>query len=276
MLRNTADMHGFAIEATDGRIGHVRDLFFDDAAWVVRYLVVDTGAWLSGRQVLLSPISAGRLNWSDKLLAVSITKEQVKNSPDIDAHKPVSRQQELQYLTYYGYPRYWGGADLWGAYLHPGMLLPDYGAHGIADTAARETERAVAEAEATPQKGDDPHLRSCDAVENYHIHAADGDIGHVEGLLFDDESWAVRYVIANTSNWWLGHKVLVAPKWIEDVSWKDGTISVDLTRQAVKDSPLYDATVHLDRDQETALYRHYRRPEYWTDEVKRETEISRI
>jgi hypothetical protein len=110
MLRNTNDLEGYVIGATDGPIGHVKDLYFDDRAWVVRYLVVDTGPWLSSRKVLISPIAIGRPNWAERLLLVSITKEQVKNSPDIDTKKPISRQHEVQYSGYYGYPYYWGGA----------------------------------------------------------------------------------------------------------------------------------------------------------------------
>ena len=109
MLRSMKDLEDYAIRATDGTIGHVKDFHFDDKAWGIRYLVLDTGTWLSSRKVLISPIAIGHPDWAGKILPVSITKEQVKNSPDIDTDKPVSRHNEIRYRGYYGYPFYWGG-----------------------------------------------------------------------------------------------------------------------------------------------------------------------
>jgi len=119
MLSSMEDLEHYAIRATDGAIGQVKDFYFDDEAWVIRYLVVDTGTWLSSRKVLISPIAIGEPNWAEKILPVSITKEQVKNSPDIDTDKPVSRQHERRYLGYYGYPYYWGGGGPWGDEIYP-------------------------------------------------------------------------------------------------------------------------------------------------------------
>jgi uncharacterized protein YrrD len=264
MLRSMNDLEDCAIHATDGSIGEVQDFYFDDKAWVIRYLVVDTGTWLSSRKVLISPIAIGHPNWTEKILPVSITKEQVKNSPDIDTDKPVSRQHEMQYLGYYGYPYYWGGAGLWGGGGYPGMLVTGYSGFGVTPPVVRpEVEEANARAEAARHRDDDPHLRSCKAVKGYHIHATDGDIGHVQGLLVDEKTWAIRYIIVDTSNWWLGHQVLIAPQWIQDVSWPDAKVSVNLTRQAVKDAPTYDAAAQLDRKQESRIYKHYGRPGYW-------------
>ncbi len=272
MLRTMNDLEDYAIRATDGTIGHVTDFYFDDEAWVIRYLVVDTGSWLSSRKVLISPIAIGQPDWTAKVLPVSISKEQVKNSPDIDTEKPVSRQHEVRYLGYYGYPLYWGGAGLWGGGAYPAMMMPGYA--GFASTphsAQSEAEKSFARAEAARHQNDDPHLRSCKAVMRYHIQATDGDIGHVDGLIFDEETWAIRYLIVNTSNWWMGHQVLIAPQWIESVSWHDATVSVSLTRQAVKDAPPYESAAQLDRTLEVGLYKHYGRPGYWAAEEQRET-----
>ena len=115
MLRTMKDFEDYAIHATDGVIGHVKDFYFDDEAWVILYFVVETGGWLSSRKVLISPIAISHPDWTDKVLPVSITKEQVKNSPDIDTDKPVSRQHEMRYLGYYDYSYYWGGVGLWAA-----------------------------------------------------------------------------------------------------------------------------------------------------------------
>jgi hypothetical protein len=254
MLRKVKDLRGYAIRATDGVIGKVDDLYFDDEDWGIRYLVVDTGNWLSGRKVLISPIALAHAGWIGTQLPVALTRAQVQGSPNIDTRKPVSRQHEAQYFGYYGYPYYWGGAGLWGMGAYPGSLT----------TQGRiEEDLKAHETHATPTP-DDCHLRSSNAVIGYHMTATDGDIGHLEDLLVDDHSWAIRYLVVNTSNWWGGHRVLVAPEWIGDVSWPEAKVSVDLTRQAVKDAPPYDSAAELDRQREEAVYEHYGRPGYWT------------
>ena len=276
MLRTIKDLHDYGIGATDGDIGHVKDLYLDDKSWVVRYLVVETGSWLSSRKVLISPIAIGHPDWANRLLPVLITKEQVKNSPNFDSEQPVTRQHEMEYSGYYGYPYYWGGTGYWGGGMYPNMMLSGYGGIPILNVEETEAQNARARAEATRDSNADPHLRSCAAINGYHIHASDGDIGHVSGMLIDDETWAVRYLIVDTSNWWVGHQMLIAPKWIEGVSWADGTVSVSLTRKAVKDAPAYDPAASPTRADEGLLYGHYGRTGYWADAEKRETEISRI
>ena len=263
MLRNSQDLEGCSIAATDGVIGEVKDLYFDDEAWVIRYLVVSTGTWLSNRKVLVSPYSIGNRRWGGKSLPAALTKEQVKNSPDIDTDKPISRQYEMQYLKYYQYPSYWGSTGLWGVGVSPNLLPVNSGVDGCVD----QFRQAEADREETARRDHhDSHLRSCNAVIKYHIRATDGDIGHVNALLVDDETWAIRYLIVETSSWWLGHQVLIAPRWIDDVSWFDSTVSVDLKRQAVKDAPRYDVSAPLDRVQEMGIHQHYGRPGYWAVE----------
>ncbi len=273
MLRSMKELENYAISATDGPIGHLKDFYFDDDAWAVRYFVVDAGSWLDSRMVLISPIAVHHPNWVEHTLPVSITKEQVKNSPDIDTDKPVSRQHEEQYMTYYGYPTYWGGLGMWGAGMYPDAMVPGYAGYG-ADRVEREREEAAyLRAERARHRNDDPHLRSCNAVVGYHLQATDGEIGHVAGFLVDDDTWAIRYLIVDTSNWWLGHQVLVAPQWIKGVHWSDRTVSVDLSRESIKTAPHYDSNVAWTRDQDESLYRHYRRTGFWAGNTVLETEI---
>ena len=259
MLRSTHDLEDCAIRATDGDLGRVKDFYFDDQHWAIRYFVVGTGTWLSGREVLISPISVGHPNWTDKVLPVSITKEQVENSPNIDTEKPVSRQHEISFLGYYGYPYYWGGGGLWGAGAYPNLLITG----------------AVPPPGVAPRQDDDPHLRSGNAVMRYRVEATDGDIGHVHSLLVDERTWAIRYIVVDTSNWWFGHQVLIAPQWIHAVRWSDARVSIDLTRQAVKDAPPYDIAARLNREQEESIYQHYERPGYWAEGAKHDA-ISRL
>lgn len=273
MLHPTNDLLNLTISASDGAIGDVKDLYFDDEAWAIRYLVVETGSWLFSRKVLISPIAAGKPDWTSKLLPVSLTQEQVKNSPDIDTEMPVTRQHETDYLDYYSYPYYWGGMGLWGGGGYPGMLMPGYDGYGSAPAARAQADSAQARTQAR-QRNQDSHLRSCKAVVGYDIKASDGEIGHVQGLLVDEESWAIRYLVVSTSNWWLGHDVLLAPQWIERVSWAEHAVVVDLNRDALKQAPSYDAAKPLSREMEIAVYKHYGRAGYWPGAAPASGEVS--
>jgi hypothetical protein len=260
MLRSMKDLEGYSIGASDGPIGHVRDFYFDDASWVVRFLVVETGSWFSSRKVLISPISLGEPNWAYRSLPVAITREQVRKCPEIDTERPVSRHYEAQYFAYYDYPFYWEGTGLWGGGGVPGMLLPGNAASLSLPGAPRAQPEAVRE--------DDPHLRSCKAITGYEVRGSDGDIGHVQGFLLDEESWAIRYMVVDTSNWWLDHLVLVPPQWITDLDWPRSRVNVHLTRDAVLGAPPYDPETALDRRHEIAVYKHYGRPVYWHREAE--------
>ena len=261
MLRNVKDLRGYAIRASDGVIGKVDDFYFDDETWAIRYLVVDTGSWLSGRKVLISPIALGHAGWMGRQLPVALTRAQVERSPDIDTRKPVSRQHEARVLRILRVSVLWGGAGLWGMGAYPGGLTTqgrieeDLKAHGT---------------HATPTP-DDCHLRSSNAVIGHHIKATDGDIGHLEDLLVDDHTWAIRHLIVNTSNWWGGQRVLIAPHSIKDVSWSEAKVSVDLTRQAVKDAPAYASAAQLDRQPEQEIDEHRGRPGHWTTKAHEDT-----
>jgi len=195
----------------------------------------------------------GSPDWMIQELPVSLTKTQVKRSPDIDTRRPVSRQHEAESARYYGYPYYWGGAGFWGMGAYPGGLTAE-------DTINEELGTAAAIPPRTP---DDCHLRSSNTVIGYRVHATDDDIGHVDDLLIDDETWAIRYLIVDTNRRWSGRRVLVAPRWIDGVSWSTATVSVDLMRHANKGAPPYDAEAQLDRQREQALHDHYDRPGYW-------------
>ena len=267
MLRNIQDLEGYAIRATDGDVGLAKDFYFDDQAWVIRYLVVETGDWLASRKVLISPIAIGRPDDVAEALPVQITRQQVESSPDIDTHTPVSRQQEMYLLTHYGHSPWWESLAVWGAGTHPDSVMPEFSSTPMVIEPQPDEPPPIAEL--LPQQYEDPHLRALNDLVGYHIHASDGDIGHVSGMLVDEESWAVRYLVIDAGPWWHGHQVLMAPQWIEGVSWSDRTVSVTLPRQAVQDAPLYDPTVTLDRDAEEAIWSHYGRTGYWSEEPDR-------
>ena len=259
MLFNLKDLQGDAIRATDGDIGTVKDCYFDDERWTVRYLVVETGSWLDSRKVLISPISLGLPSRADKVIPASITTEQVRLSPAIDTDRPVSRQHESDYLAYYGYPAYWGGAGLWGGDAVPGMM-GGLGFVAVPPPLDAETQQALADADARRHEHDDPHLRSCRYVEGYHLQAVDGEIGKVQGYLLDPQSWEIRYLVVETGTWAAGHPVLVSPGSITSVNWEDRTVAVDLTQQAVRDAPTYDPNALPSPEASARILRHYPLP----------------
>jgi hypothetical protein len=269
MLRTLSDFTDYSIGATDGTIGLVKDFYFDDQTWVVRYLVVETGTWLSSRKVLISPVAILDTNRTTRLMSASITMQQVKDSPNINTDIPVSRQHEMTFLGFYDYPLYWADYATSGHNWDCNISLSGFGRGGTSSSyreAIVENVRLNIAAGGERQKHDDQHLRSSKVVMSYHVHATDGDIGHVSGFLVDEETWAIRYVIVDTSNWWIGHRVLIAPEWISSVRWAGLEISVELTRDAVRRSPPYQAECQLDRDKELGIYRHYKRAGYWVDD----------
>jgi len=259
MLRNVTLLKGFTIRAMDGEIGSLDQFYFDDESWGIRYLVVNSGDWLGGRLVLVSPIALRQAEWESKRLDVALTKKQIENSPPIDTHKPVSRQHEALYLGYYGYPYYWGGPFMWGPASYPAGLTVD--------------RVAVTEGEAlrsrAGKESPDSHLRSTDEVAGYHIEATNGEIGHVKDFLVDDESWAIRYLEVDTRNWWPGKKVLLSPQWIDNVSWPDSKVYVNLTRETIQNGPEWDASTTITREYENRLYDYYDWSPYWTPESEK-------
>jgi hypothetical protein len=254
MLRNLSKLTGFAIRAKDGQAGTLEQFYFDDESWTDRYLVVNAGDWLTGRQVLVSPIAVRQLEWESKRIDVALTKKRIKDSPPIDTHKPVSRQHEAAYFGYYGYPYYWGGPMLWGVAAFPGGLTLDQ--EPLADPGLL---RARAEKESP-----DSHLRSTVEVTGYHIEALDGEIGHVKDFLVDDDTWGIRYLEVDTRNWVPGKKVLLSPQWITKVGWPESKVYVDLTRTTIQDAPEWSESGTITREYENRLYDYYDRSPYWT------------
>lgn len=226
MLWGASAINGYAIEASDRRLGTVTDLLFDYVGWIARWLVDDTGNWLPGRKVLL-PLSA--LRQPDRTLRhfpIKLTMQQVKDSPDVDTDLPVSRRIEAQVHGYFGWDPYWSGS-------FPAMsnamatslvaLLYD----------SQSTPHDLAGADAQTNEGD-PHLRSMAAITGCHIHASDGEIGHVEDFLVDDAGWNIRYIKFDTKNWWPGERVLISPHLVREIDWPGRLVCVDVSRQKIK------------------------------------------
>ena len=248
MLFKTKTLTGYKLECLDGIIGEVKEFYFDDWHWTIRYLVAQTGNWLIDRQVLISPYALAGVLKVNEHIRIDLTKKQIEESPSCESDKPVSRQYEEYYNEYYGWPEYWGGVSMWGHHPYP-MRDRDQWKIPTAD-----------------KKKWDHHLRSTDNVRGYYIQAIDGELGHVDDFILDDETWAIRYLVVSTRNWWPGKKVLVSPKWIQRVSWEDSTVFVNLSRDTIQQSPEYREDSLLTRDYEIRLHGYYNRQGYWIEE----------
>ncbi|WP_321473342.1 PRC-barrel domain-containing protein [uncultured Paludibaculum sp.] len=197
MLRSLNTLFGSVIQAVDGELGHVHDFLFDERGWTVRYIVVETGSWFSSRQVLVSPAAASQPDWERRVVPVSLTQEQVRNSPDVDTEQPVSRQQEIAVSEYYGWPAYWS--------IEP-PLAP-----------VLVTERPVVVEV-------DTHLRSAREVMTYSVDATDREMGHIDDLIMDDANWFIRYLVAGTGSWFRGQKLLLATRWVSSIVWAESRV----------------------------------------------------
>jgi hypothetical protein len=263
MLWNASVIKGYAIAASDGRLGTVSDFLFDDSSWSVRWLVVDTGHWLPGRRVLLSPFVLGHLDPEQREFTVELTMQQVKDSPDVDTDRPVSRQIETNIYDYYGWSPYWGNGLFTDRYGYIGdavTVAPSLGftealaSRDLAPWGSSEREQAIADSQ---RSDDDPHLRSIEAVTGYHIRASDGEIGHVEDFLVEDTDWSIHYLVVNTKNWWPGKKVLISPLSAREIDWTDKLVKLNVDRQKVKDSPTYDPSITVDQAYNESFLTYY-------------------
>lgn len=254
MLHRAKDLTGFKLRSTDGEAGTIKDLYFDDDKWTIRYFVVDTGGWLSGRLVLISPHAVTGADWAGEALLVNLTQQQIENSPGIDTAKPVSRQHETAIADYYGHPYHWTGPYLWGVSAYPAMTagsgVQDPGTPG-AMPATAATDAAVA----AEQEESGPQLRTYAEVVGYDIQAMDDTVGHVEDFLVDDRDWSIQLIVIDTRNWLPGKDVLISPKRIVKVGWLDKNVTVKATRDEVEGSPEYDAEMLTTESGVRELYR---------------------
>jgi sporulation protein YlmC with PRC-barrel domain len=254
MLWNASTINGYGISEKDGELGSVKDLLFDDAKWFVRWLVVDTGNWLPGRKVLLPPSALGTPDVDTRQFPVKLTKQQVKDSPDIDTDLPVSRQNEAHLYDHYDWEPYWDGNFAPASLI---MAVPTDVTMNLRYSDPRDQH------EGPHLFAGNPHLRSVSAVTGYGIHATDGEIGAVEDLLVDDKDWSVRYLIVDTGNWWPGERVLIAPPSVRKIDWVQKLIYLNVDRETVRKSPPYDPAMTVDgayQEKHMAYYSMYAMP----------------
>lgn len=177
MLHLAQKVAGVTVNGTDGEIGTLEDFYFEEAGWNVRYLIVDTGSWLNGKRVLVSP-SAVQGDWGRSGVRVNLSRADVQNGPAL--------------------------------------------------------EESTAEAA-------DEHLDSVKETSGYHIHARNGEIGHVDDFLIGQDSWRIRYLLVDTSNWIGGRSVIVSSDTVERVDKADAQIYVAADRDAIQNAPALES-----------------------------------
>jgi len=262
MIRGLRDLFGAGLHATDGAIGKVHDFYFDDQEWKVRYLVADTGGWLTGRLVLISTAALGTPDWAGRSFPVSLTRRQIEESPGTEEHLPVNRQMEEALARHYNWPTYWGGGlfAAGAAGLYPELVVGD-----DAPETPPEARTRAEEAAAPAEDAADRRLRSLRDVAGYAIGATDGPVGKVEDALADDAAWSIRYFVVDTNKWLPSKEVLFSPGWTREVSWEDHCVYVDLTKEQIKAAPAYERDTEITREYEERLFAHYGRAPYWRE-----------
>jgi uncharacterized protein YrrD len=243
MLIKSTELKGYKLGATDGDIGKVEEFYFDDKHWTVRYLVVNTGRWLTGRKVLLSPYALNAIDQEDHSILLNINQAKIEASPSIESDEPVSKQFENSYYGYYGWPIYWWGSQAWGS--SPVLMnnQDDFSLRSEANW--------------------DPHLRSTKAVSGYRVEGSDGEVGKIRDFIIDDKTWNIRYLVIETGSWFNEKRVLVSPQWIENIRWDESKVLTMLSREEIRTAPEYNEQALLDRDYESNLYQHYGFDGYW-------------
>jgi sporulation protein YlmC with PRC-barrel domain len=266
MLRSWKEITGYDILAADGKVGKVYDFYFDGKEWVVRYLVVDTGPWILGRKVLIIPSALTKPDWNTQTLPVNLTREQVKNSPDVNTRKTVSQQELDDLHNYYGWPKYRSPIPpVTGA---PPKIVEE----SVTSFDPQSTQaNVVKESERMRQPQGDANLRIATEVVGYKLVGKDGYLGKVDDFILDDNTWNVRYLVLDTNSKEKleGKKTLIAPLWIHGIRHTKAKINIDLEKKDVENSPVFDPEAPINRKQEEVLYDYHGRSYYWTERSQR-------
>ncbi len=214
MLQSVHHRFGQTLRATDGEIGRAKDFYFDDQSWALRYLVADTGHWLSGRLVLIAPQAFGHLYPEGEVLLVKLSRQQIEDSPSIDAHLPVSRQHEEDYHRHFGFAYYAELLPFWGSTGAPVIQPPSFGP-GATRTA------------------DDAHLRSAREVIGYSVTASDGTVGEIKDFMVDGRTWVIRHLVIRSEHG--AAELLIPTEKVSRVSYEESTVFIDSTRAALRE-----------------------------------------
>ncbi|PKL90727.1 MAG: photosystem reaction center subunit H [Candidatus Goldiibacteriota bacterium HGW-Goldbacteria-1] len=249
MLRSLKSLKGYSALTPEDEMGSVEDFFFDNKLWIIRYLVVKLDKQIPGKSVLVTPKALIKApDWETKSFVFDISSDMLAKCPDIDLKKPVNRQEEDKLLKHFSWPVYWQQQSIYGSPVITGI------------NPGKITQEPEEEPE---EKNVDPHLFSVQGLIKYKIQAKDGEVGNVEDIIIDDETWQAHYLVIDTNSWLPGGKVLVDPSWVDEFEWKRESVRVSVTKETLKQSPVYDPSSPVNRGYETRLYDYHGRPKYW-------------
>jgi len=203
--------------ATDGKIGKVKEFYLDDETWTVRYLIVEIGSLFFKRKVLISTQALLPPDWDNKIFLVNLTIQQIENSPDIDAENPISRQHEMELNKHYSWEDYWKKDD----------------------------------------RNNDKYLRSTEKLKNYRVNASNGEVGKITDFLVDENTWEINFFVVDAFIEDPAKEVLIMPRSIKDMIWKDAIIIVDATTKKIKNSPEYNTGQIINEDYKMKLIDYY-------------------
>ena len=253
MLQDAKKFKSMKVLGTDGVCGHIRDIYFDDDKWTLRYFLLDTGKWLPGQLVLISPLAIDEIDFKNKILEVNLSREQINKSPNPSEHVPISRQMEEALADYYDYPHYWPGSGIWPAVGYDLAYYASFKNRGRQEQEFHPSNKIIKK---------DQHLRTVNELRGYSIEALDGRIGHIQDFILDDETWELRYLVIDTVSWWPSKIVILPPHWVTKIDWTEHKFIIKLEKDKIKNSPIYSEE-NLDRDYEINLYNYYQEPKYW-------------
>lgn len=243
MKHSLKKLKKFTLQATDGDKGKVKNFLFDDESWVIRYLEADLGNFFNDKRVLIPREQLGTPVWDEKHFPVRLTIKEIENSPGLEHDLPVSRQYETQLLEHYQVQPYWPEA--------------------IAGYAGRESLLGSGYPFSTPRVAGDPHeittnLRSFSEVTGYYIRATDDQFGHLEDLIIDYDTWQIVFAVIDTKNLSPWSKQVVLPvELLEEISFIDQEIRVNLPKEEIKNAPEYDSSDDWTPDYENNIYSFY-------------------
>lgn len=257
MLHSVQNMIGFTLGAIDGEIGKVKDIYFDDKSWQLRYLVVETGNWLFGRKVLIAPVAIQDINIDSHMFLVNLTKDQVKHSPDIDTEKPFTAQDEASLNHHYSWPVNVGaGVGFVTTGMVGGVVAPDIPFEERIAQEFNDSNENKAEASQDPHE-ERSHLRSFKEFNDYKIFAADSEFGQADDLLIDTKTWSIPFMVIEAGTWYSNKQLFTPTNGINKIDSTNATIFVDQTSTMLKESPEYDSHNPIDPDLENDLRRYY-------------------
>ncbi len=265
MFIQAKTLESFSMNATDGELGSIADLYFESNTFTLRYFVGDTRTWFFGGKVLLSPESVTSIEQEKERIDVNLTKDQIKDSPKPSSHEPVSRQYEAELRDHYGWRHYWGapiggasaGMGSPGSYpAAPGMMIP----YPIANPNVSRTED---EQDAMTQQTEQNSLQSINDLRGYKIHVKNGEVGKALDFMLNEHDWTINYIIVDVGGTFTREPVPLAAEWITDISWQDKTITVNVDKELIESAPDYEIHEPFTREDESRLYAHYGRDVYW-------------